>query len=397
MEDFQLVKTHSMIEERTVMYEWKIDQFFSMMQFSIHTKNYSTIQSPDFSTNNKPGDSTWYLQTNLHNNSCLSYQEMFSITLTYYGGPQNLRAKYSICIIDSEKNKQCEQKGNYTFDKSVGYAIQPSVQLSELFKNTDKLVPGDTLTVSLELTEFIVRSNTIPPITKLRLIKSKEIVEDLVALFHSKEGSDAVLVVGDKKIPAHKTLLMNRSNVFRKMLTCHQKNNKNDEVNIPDMNSDLCEKLLEFIYTNNVTNVDEVAGRLYEVADKYQLPALKKLCEESFRKNVNVENAVQYLVLLNRHNANEDFLNYIADFIAINSKIITETEEYKALLNTNPALLLTVTTKICNLRKNRKINILENQYCNIKWMFLILLLSVLILNFGLNLNLSTFFSSLLSF
>ncbi|XP_057318204.1 speckle-type POZ protein-like [Microplitis mediator] len=394
MEDFRIVKTNSIIEERKGIYEWKITQFFSMMRFSTNKKYNSTIRSPDFSTNNKHGDSSWCLQMNLSKNND-SYEQWFSITLIYHGGPQNLRAKYSICIIDSEKNKQCEQEGSDIFEKNVGYNILPSVKVGELFKDTNKLVPSDTLTVSFELTEFIVRFHTIPPITKLRLIKSKEIVDDLAALFHSKDDNDVVLVVGDKKIPAHKTLLMNQSNVFREML-CHQKNNKN-EVKILDMNSDLCEKLLEFIYTNNVTNVDEVAGRLYEVADKYQLPALKKLCEESFRKNVNVENAVQYLVLLNRHNANEDFLNYIADFIAINSKIITETEEYKALLNTNPALLLTVTTKICNLRKNRKINILENQYCNIKWMFLILLLSVLILNFGLNLNLSTFFSSLLSF
>ncbi|XP_008556049.1 speckle-type POZ protein B-like [Microplitis demolitor] len=143
------------------------------------------------------------------------------------------------------------------------------------------------------------------------------------------------LVVGDKKIRAHRNLLMSRSPVFCAMIIQQLKKNRKYEMNISDMDPDICEKLVEFIHTDNVTNLDEVAERLFEAADKYQIPTLKNLCEESFRKNVNVENAVQYLVLLDRHYANKECLNYIIDFIVINSKIITETEEFKALLNTS--------------------------------------------------------------
>ncbi|XP_008556028.1 speckle-type POZ protein [Microplitis demolitor] len=348
MEYLQVVQNHSMMEERKIIYEWKVDNFFSIMRFAMSNKEDSTIQSPVFSTINNSNDSSWYLTLKL--TQIAQQGEWFAIALTYCGGHQTLRARYSISFIDDEGNKQLERIGTKIFVKDVGYVIRPSYPVSELLKEARRIVPDEACTVFLELTEFIVRSYASPPITQLRLKKSKEILDDLPALFHSKDYSDIILVVGDKRIPAHKALLINRNNVFRRMLTFHQKNNRNNIVNVPDMDPDILEKLLEFIYTDNVTSLDEVAESLYEVADKYQIPALKKLCEESLCKNITVENAVQYLVLLNRYNANGIFLNYIADFIAINSKIITETEEYKELLNTDPVLLMTVLTKISNIK-----------------------------------------------
>ncbi|XP_057318382.1 speckle-type POZ protein-like [Microplitis mediator] len=348
MEDLQVVETHSMMEERIIIYKWKVDHIFSIMRFALSNKEDSTIQSPVFSSNNNTGDSSWYLTMKL---TYVPQQgEWLSIALTYCGGHQTLRAKYSISFIDDAGNKQLEQTETKIFKNSVGHVILQSRPVSELLEEAGNLVSDETFTVSLELIEIIVRSYASPPITKLRLKRSKQVVDDLPALFHSKDYSDIILAVGDKRILAHKALLMNRNNVFRAMLSSHKKNTRSNVVNIPDMDPDILEKLLEFIYTDNVTNLDEVAERLYEVADKYQIPALKKLCEESLCKNITVRNAVKYLVLLNRHNANGIFLNYVADFIAINSKIITEAEEYKALLNTNPALLMTVLTKICNIK-----------------------------------------------
>ncbi|XP_008556027.1 TD and POZ domain-containing protein 1 [Microplitis demolitor] len=348
MENLQVVQTHSITEERKIIYEWKVDHFFSIMRFALSNKENSTIQSPVFSTINNSDDSSWYLTLQLTH--APQQGEWFATALTYCGGHQTLRARYSISFIDDAGNKQLEEIGTKIFQKNVGHIIRKSRPMSELLKEASKIVPDETLTVSLELTEFIVRSYVNPPITKLRLKRSHQIVDDLPAIFHSKEGSDIILVVGHKKIPAHKALLMNRNNVFRAMLTSDTQSTKNNVINIFDMDSEILEKLLEFIYTDNVTNLDGVAERLYEVADKYQIPALKKLCEESLCKNITVGNAVKYLVLLNRYNANRKFLNYIADFIAINSKIISETEEYKALLNTNPALLLAVLTKISNIK-----------------------------------------------
>ncbi|XP_057318319.1 speckle-type POZ protein-like B [Microplitis mediator] len=251
------------------------------MNSSTYRAGDTIIKSPVFPTSNEPGNSSWHLKINIQKVSDYIYDRTLSITLTYCGSDQNIKAKYSICVIDDEKNRQFiwDSITYHNFKNCEEFKLR-ELKVGELYKERDKYLPDDTLTISLKLTELIVHSYTSLPTTELRLGESKQTFDDLKDLFDSKEGSDAILIVGNKKIPAHKTLLMNQSNVFREMLTSHQKNNGNNEVNIPDINYDICEKLLEFIYTNNVTNVDELAGRLYEVADKHQLPALKKLCEE---------------------------------------------------------------------------------------------------------------------
>ncbi|XP_057318676.1 speckle-type POZ protein-like [Microplitis mediator] len=349
MEGFPIVQTHSVIEERKIIYEWKIHDFFWITQIVFKNRANSTIQSPVFfSPYNEPGYSSWYLKIDLE--QIWRFQESLPIILGYCGCHQKLRAQYSICIIDDEENKRFQQKGTKILKNWEEFSISEFVDVTKLWFERDTLLPDDTLTISLKITDFIVRSNTSLPITKFRFKKPKQTADRLVAFFHSKEDSDVVLVVGDERIPAHKILLMSQSPVFSTMFTQNLNDNRENEVDIPDMEPDTCKKLLEFIYTDTVTDLDKVSERLYEVADKYQLPALKELCEESFCKSVSVENAVKYLVLLDLHNADEEVLNCVVDFIAINSKIITGTEEYKALLNTNPALLLTVLTKICSIK-----------------------------------------------
>ncbi|XP_057318320.1 speckle-type POZ protein-like B [Microplitis mediator] len=276
MEDIKIIKNQSTIEERKIVYEWKINQFLSITSSPMNCASPdSIIESPVFSTSNIRGDSSWRLK------------------------------------IFHQKDRQFirGEQAYQTFEIRRDCNAQNVVEVSELNNEKDKYVPDDTLTVSLELTELIVRSNTSQPTTKLRLGESKQIVDDLKDLFHSKEGSDVVLIVGDKKIPAHKTLLVSRSPVFSAMFKHKLKENQENEVDIPDMDPDICEKLLEFIYTDNVTDFDQFFERLYEPADKYQIPALKKVCEELLYKNVNVENAVQYLVLLDRHNADQHLGN----------------------------------------------------------------------------------------
>ncbi|CAG5075220.1 Similar to SPOP: Speckle-type POZ protein (Pongo abelii) [Cotesia congregata] len=97
------------------------------------------------------------------------------------------------------------------------------------------------------------------------------------------------------------------------------------------MDPEVCEKLLEYIYTENVTGLDEIAELLYVEADKYQLPDLKELCEDSFCRCVTIKNAVKYLVLMDRHLDSKKFFDYVLRFIALNSEKIVATANFKKL------------------------------------------------------------------
>ncbi|XP_057317987.1 speckle-type POZ protein-like [Microplitis mediator] len=348
MEDFKMIKSYSIPKEEKVIFEWKIDQFLSIMKFTMDNKNAKTIRSPTFKT--VETSYGWYLEINFNYENESVDKDWISIKIRNFSDDQ-ITAKYSLFIFDNKKKKKFENKLYKIFKSNESWCISKFLNVNQLLEKKDKLLPDNALTICIKLTEFIDCSYSYSPTIKIPLKTSNHnIVHDSKELFDSKAGSDVVLVVGDKKIPAHKTFLMFRSPVFFAMFTHQLKENRENEVDIPDMDPDVCEKLLEFIYTDNVTNLGEVSDRLHEVADKYQLPALKELCEESCCKNVNVENAVKYLVLLDRHNAGEEFFKYILDFIAINSKNIIETPEFKALEKTNPELSLTIVTKICSIK-----------------------------------------------
>ncbi|XP_057318199.1 speckle-type POZ protein-like [Microplitis mediator] len=341
-------RCYFMGSKQTTIFQWKIGDFPLIMKYSMNNQDAHTILSPDFPSDWK---SKWELKLKFNNDTKSEEKEWISIFLNSRSRTDNptFKVKYSLFILDNEKEKKFENELYKVFIKNEDFFIPKFLEVNQLLEKKDTLLPDNALTICIELTEFTESSCLNSPIIKIPLKTSDhQIVHDLKDLFDSRAGSDVELVVGDMRIPAHKTLLMTRSPVFSAMFIYKLKENRENKVTIPDMDPDTCEKLLEFIYTDNVTNIDEVSERLYEVADKYQLPTLKELCEESFCKNVNVENAIQYLVLLDRHNTRGEFFKYILDFIAINSKKIIETPEFKALEKSHTELLMTIVTKICS-------------------------------------------------
>ncbi|XP_057318313.1 speckle-type POZ protein B-like [Microplitis mediator] len=106
------------------------------------------------------------------------------------------------------------------------------------------------------------------------------------------------------------------------------KENKDSEVAIPDIEPEVFNKLLEFIYTDKITNLDADAAYLLEAADKYQLLNLKSLCEELLPKSVSIDNAIELMILTDLHNANQ-LLEFNIEFMIKNIKDVAKTPEYE--------------------------------------------------------------------
>ncbi|XP_057318096.1 TD and POZ domain-containing protein 1-like isoform X2 [Microplitis mediator] len=310
-----------MVCKQKTIFEWKIGEFPLTIKYSVINQDAHTILSPDFPTDWK---SKWQLELKFNNDKTSEDKEWISIFLnSRSGGDYDIfGVKYSLFIFDNKNEKKFKQKSYKVFNRDEKFCILKFLNVKQLLEKRDKLLPDKALTICIKLTKFTKRSSHISAIIKIPLKTSNhQIAHDLKDLFDSKAGSDVVLIVGDKKIPAHKTLLMSRSPVFFAMFTHKLKENRENEVDIPDIDPDT-------------------------LADKYQIPALKELCAESFCKNVNVVNAVQYLVLLDRHHADERFFKYIMDFIEINFEYIIKTPAYKAFEKYNPKMSLALLTAI---------------------------------------------------
>ncbi|XP_057318520.1 speckle-type POZ protein B-like [Microplitis mediator] len=119
------------------------------------------------------------------------------------------------------------------------------------------------------------------------------------------------------------------------MFTHEMKEKRDSEVAIPDIEPEIFNKMLKFIYTDEIDNLD---ADLLEAADKYQLLKLKSLCEESLSKTASINNAIDLMILADLHNSNQ-LLEYMLEFIVKNIGDVIATSEYKILEETKPALV----------------------------------------------------------
>ncbi|XP_041372640.1 BTB/POZ domain-containing protein 2-like [Gigantopelta aegis] len=90
--------------------------------------------------------------------------------------------------------------------------------------------------------------------------------------------SDVTFIVGEnrKRIQAHRLILSLRSCVFMAMLNGPL--SEQDDIEIPDIESDIFEQALKFLYTDDVNIDGNNIIRLFYVSKKYQIEYLKEKC-----------------------------------------------------------------------------------------------------------------------
>ena len=95
--------------------------------------------------------------------------------------------------------------------------------------------------------------------------------------------TDIKFIFKDEHIAAHSTIIPASSPVFAAMFEGERfKEGQTRTVNIEDIDSPVFRKLLQFLYSGISTNdPSDVLQALYSAADKYQVDALKEICEES--------------------------------------------------------------------------------------------------------------------
>ncbi|XP_057319001.1 speckle-type POZ protein-like [Microplitis mediator] len=339
---------YSRREMLSLTYEWKIEEFTNLIKSSHNNRNSITLRSPLFSTGAKVGDS-WYLKLILKNKKSRN-ANYISVFLETNNKNKEISAKFTLYILKNDRLKYCVHESDtkiFGYDPDWGYS--QFIEKKKLLDGSKDFLPMDTLTLCVDLTvfgDYETTANNFP------VKSSKHIVDDFKKLFESKLGSDVVLIVGNKKIKAHKSILIARSPILAAMFTQDMYENLNSEATITDLDPDIVEKMLEFIYTDQVTDLDVDAGYLLEAADKYQLQKLKELCEESLSRSITVNNAVEVMILADRQNA-QDLMDYAAQFIAINITSVIETDEYKNIENKNPVLSALLIKKLAAINSDR--------------------------------------------
>ena len=153
---------------------------------------------------------------------------------------------------------------------------------------------------------------------------------DFENLFTSQTGSDVCFIIAGQEIKAHKIILSARSPVFAAMFNSDMKEKSMDRIDIKDIDADIFNALLRFIYTDRVELTETNVGALLAVANQYLLPFLKSNCEEFIVQRLSTENCVEMLTLADLHNAMQ-LKRMATKYFRSRQAIVRKTEGWKNL------------------------------------------------------------------
>ncbi|XP_053598989.1 uncharacterized protein LOC103572068 [Microplitis demolitor] len=109
--------------------------------------------------------------------------------------------------------------------------------------------------------------------------------------------SDITLIVGNQELPAHRVILSTHSPYFHEILTSGTKEAIENRIAIENFSLDVITEMLEFFYTGKTkaSNDADVALKMIEVAEMYQISKLKEICESTLIKNMTIKNVLTIL------------------------------------------------------------------------------------------------------
>ncbi|XP_035213940.1 speckle-type POZ protein-like [Stegodyphus dumicola] len=150
-------------------------------------------------------------------------------------------------------------------------------------------------------------------------------------LYENGTLSDVTVVAKSRRFSVHKFILCSQSSVFCRMFETEMTESRNDQVEIPDVDSDIMHQMLLFLYTGNVEELsEETVIQLYGVAEKYDVSALKNVCKLS----VTVANVLKILQLAIMHHVDNLYQSAL-EFFSDHLQEIYSTDEWKERSDNN--------------------------------------------------------------
>jgi speckle-type POZ protein len=120
---------------------------------------------------------------------------------------------------------------------------------------------------------------------------------DFDGMWNENDLTDVIIRCKNKEFKCHKVILAARSPVFKAMFTRDTLEAKSSLVTIEDVNPDVLNEFLKFVYSGSVKNMESFATELIVNADKYIVPSLINMCAAHLEENINEENGCRVLLL----------------------------------------------------------------------------------------------------
>ncbi|KAK1433323.1 hypothetical protein QVD17_10233 [Tagetes erecta] len=139
-------------------------------------------------------------------------------------------------------------------------------------------------------------TSVLPNDGMLRSSANESILRCLSRMFHESIDADVTITTCDGNLKAHRAILSASSPVFHNMFLHNLNEETPSTVYIQDMSLESITTLLSYLY-GTITQEDFWKHRLVLLgaANKYAIPNLKDLCEESLLEDINTGNVLERL------------------------------------------------------------------------------------------------------
>ncbi|XP_008214149.1 speckle-type POZ protein B-like [Nasonia vitripennis] len=156
-------------------------------------------------------------------------------------------------------------------------------------------------------------------------------------LLNNDAFSDVSFVVEGKILKAHKCILAKSSPVFTAMFQHEMREKRENLVRINDMQYNVFFEMLRFVYAGKISlynyGVKSTSEELLFAADKYSIDGLKEKCVKLICDDLCIDNAVDILMLANRHEV--QYLKFRAmKLIVLHSYELNEIPYFELLIST---------------------------------------------------------------
>ena len=108
---------------------------------------------------------------------------------------------------------------------------------------------------------------------------------------------DVILTVQERKIPAHRVVLLQPVIFFNLEFTTNMFESKSFQVKLKDAEPDIIEQLVEFAYTARISVNSNDVQSLLDAANQYQIEPVKQMCADFLKKQIDASNCLGITVL----------------------------------------------------------------------------------------------------
>ncbi|GBN92529.1 Speckle-type POZ protein [Araneus ventricosus] len=189
-------------------------------------------------------------------------------------------------------------------------------------------------TISPKLTKEVVENGIEHHVGKETSQNASVLIDDLKSMYTDGIFSDTTLHTSSQTFPVHRGILSARSPVFSRMFSHDMKEKNSGHVHITDLENDTVHRMLLFIYTDFLEDLQfESASKLYVAADKYEILSLKSRCSSFLKDNICPTKACDVLILADLHQ-DEDLKSFVQGYILEHNDVFS-LQEWKHLMENN--------------------------------------------------------------